>query len=154
MISYFPKGYALVNLVANCYFPGSVKDTERCGHGESDSRKILIKSIHSKVPTSDFASFLSNGENKTRIIQLIFQSTVKHKAKILNLLGTTVIILPREDKYQKVTLSTCEAFQELLRNQEEADTKVVAHAVHAFQQQAITQAVIKSASGMQALLSC
>ena len=46
-----------------------------------------------------------------------------------------------------VTFSTCEAFQELLSNQEEAETKVIAHAVHALQQQTHTQAVIKSASG-------
>ena len=39
------------------------------------------------------------------------------------------------------------AFQELLSNQEEADTKVIAYAVHALQQQTITQAVIRSASG-------
>ena len=38
------------DLVADCYFPGSVKNAERRGHGESDSRKILIKSIRSKMP--------------------------------------------------------------------------------------------------------
>ena len=134
-------------LVADCYFPGSVKDAEKHGHGESDSRKILIKSILSQVPKSDFASFLSNGENKTRMIQLISEFTVKHKAKILNLLRTTVLILSREDECQKVTFSTCEAFQEQLSNQEEAETKVIIHAVHALQQQAITRAVIKSGSG-------
>ena len=52
------------------------------------------------------------------------------------------------------SLSTCEAFQELLNSQEETKTKVIAHAFHALQQQTITQAVIKSASGIQTLLSC
>ena len=56
------------------------------GRGESDSGNIVIKSICSKVLRSNFASFLSNGESKTRMIQLIFESIVKHKAKILNLL--------------------------------------------------------------------
>ena len=124
-----------------------MKDVERRGRGKRDSKKLLIKSIRSKVPTSDSASFLSNGENKTRIIQLIFESIVKHKANILNLLRTTVLILPQKNKYQKVTLLTCEAIQELLNNQEEADTKFVTHAVYALQQQTITEAVVKSASG-------
>ena len=108
--------YSRVDLVADCYFPGCVKDAERRGGGEIDSRKILIKSIRSKVPKSDFASFLSNGENKTRMIQLTFESIVKHKAEILNLLRTIVLILSPEDECQKVTLSTYEAFQELLSN--------------------------------------
>lgn len=65
-----------------------------------------------------------------------------------------MLILSREDECQKVTLSTFEAFQELLNNQEETKTKVIAHAVHALQQKTITQAVIKPASGIQTLLSC
>ena len=96
MISYIPKGYARVDLVADCYFHGSVKDTERHSCGESDSRRILIKSICAKVLTSDFASFLSNGENKTRMIQVIFEFIVKHNAKILHVLRTTVLILPQK----------------------------------------------------------
>ena len=48
-----------------------------------------------------------------------------------------MLILSREDKCRKVTLSTCEAFQELLSKQEEVDTKVIAHAVHTLQQQTI-----------------
>ena len=124
-----------------------MKDAERPGRGERDSKKILIKSIRSKVPTSDSASFLSNGENKTRIIQLLFESIVKHKANILNLLRTTVLISSRQDKCQKVTCSICEGFQELLSNQEEADAKVIVLATHILQQHTITQAIIKSASG-------
>ena len=58
-----------------------------------------------------------------------------------------MLILSREDECQKVALSTCEAFRDLLSNQEEADTKVIVHAVHALQQQTITEAVNKSASG-------
>ena len=96
MISYIPKGYARVDLVADCYFLGSVKDTERNGCGENDSRRILIKSIRAKVSTSYFASFLSNDENKTRMIQVIFEFIVKHNAKILHVLRTTVLILPQK----------------------------------------------------------
>ena len=96
MISYIPKGYARIDLVAYCYFLGSVKDTERNGCGENDCRRILIKSIRTKVSTSYFASFLSNDENKTRMIQVIFEFIVKHNAKILHVLRTTVLILPQK----------------------------------------------------------
>ena len=96
-----------------------MNDAERRGRGERDSKKILIKSIRSKVPTSDSPSFLSNGENKTRMIQLSFESIVKQKTNILNLLRTTVLVLCLQNECQKVTCSICEVYQELLTNQEE-----------------------------------
>ena len=58
-----------------------------------------------------------------------------------------MLILCQEDECQKVRLSTCEAFQQLLNNQEKVNTMIIAHAVQALQQQTINQAVIKSASG-------
>lgn len=36
MMSYMPKRYARVDLVANCCFPGSAKDAERRGRYESE----------------------------------------------------------------------------------------------------------------------
>ena len=155
MISYISKGYDRVDFVADCYFSCSEKNAEKRGRGESDSRNNLIKSFHLKVPTRNFASFLSNGENKTRMIQSIFESIVKHKPKILNLFRTAVLILCREDECHKVTLSTCEAFQELLCNQEKAEnTKIITHEVHALQQQTITEAFIKSNSGDTEIIIC
>ena len=76
------------------------------------------------------------------MIQLIFESTVKHKVKIFNLLRTTALRLSREDECQKVTFSTCEAFLELLSNQKEAETNFIAHEVHTLQQQTLTQSIL------------
>ena len=36
MMSYMPKRYARVDLVADCCFPGSAKDAERRGRYESE----------------------------------------------------------------------------------------------------------------------
>jgi hypothetical protein len=64
-LSYIPKGYYRVDLVADCYFESSIKDAERSKRGTS--RKIIVKSAKSKIP-SEFTHFLSCGENKTRLI--------------------------------------------------------------------------------------
>ena len=118
-------------LVADCYFPGSWK---------MQKDVVVVKVILEKFWLSVFV------RKCQQAICLIFikwceqnknDSIVKHKAKVLKLPRASMLILSREDKCRKVTLSTCEAFQELLSKQEEVDTKVIAHAVHTLQQQTI-----------------
>ena len=146
ILSLIPKEYTRVDLVADSYLPHSIKYAERSIRGEEDSSKILIKSIKSKIPR-DFSTFLSNGSNKTRMVELIFEFFKSIKGKALNILRTTVLILSREGACTKVTLSSCEPFPELLSNQEEADTKVIAHSFHILQQPEYKQVVIRSPSG-------
>ena len=58
--------------------------------GRGYASKILVKSAKSKIPR-DFASFLSNNDNKTKIIELIFETIIKEKLKFLNILRTTEV---------------------------------------------------------------
>ena len=126
ILSLVPKEYARVDLVADTYLSNSIKNAERRGKGEDDSSLILIKSVKSKIPRN-FCTFLANGSNKTRMVKLIFEFIQDSKRKVLNILRTRMLVLSGEDSCHKVTLSTCEPFPELLSNQEEADTKVIAH---------------------------
>ena len=64
------KGFSRIDLVADSYFKNSIKDTERIKHGTS--KKVIVRSMKSKLP-SEFSQFLSCGENKNRLIELLFE---------------------------------------------------------------------------------
>ena len=144
LLSFIPKGYLRVDFVADSYFPNSIKDAERTKRGVSS--KIIIKSARSKIPR-DFTSFLSSGENKTRMIELIFETLKQKKAQALNTLRTTKIVLSRERECSIVTLAGCSSFHQLLSNQEEADTKVITHALQAQGEDQYHHVIIRSPSG-------
>ena len=90
---------------------------------------------------------LSNGENKTRIIKLIFETLQRKKAAVLNTVRTTKITLSREDHCQSISLSSNDTFRNLLSNHEEADTKIGAHAMQFLEENENHRVVIRSPSG-------
>ena len=63
-----PVGYKKVYTVADTYQEFLVKDIEYENRGEAS--KVLIKYLQSKTPR-DFQGFLSNGHNKTEMMELI-----------------------------------------------------------------------------------
>ena len=111
------------------------------------SSKIIIKSAKSKVPPQ-FHNFLSEGTNKTRLIELMFEVMESNKVKVLNLLRTNELFLSMENNCRLLTHSSSEDVSELQSNQEEADTRVVLHAMHALSHGGnIQSVVIRSPSG-------
>ena len=126
LIQHIPKGYHRINIVADCYLSNSIKDTEREKRGQSTN--ILVKSTKSKIPR-EFSKFLANGENKTKMIEIIFKTLQEKKAAVLNTLRTTQLVLSCEQNCKLITLSNCETFQPLVSNQKDADTKVITHAL-------------------------
>ena len=100
----------------------------------------------SKIPR-EFSKFLSNGENKTRMIELIFETLQRKKAAVLNTLRTTKIILSREDHCQSISLSSNDTFGNLLSNHEESNTKIIAHAMHFLDENKNHRVIIRSPSG-------
>ena len=80
--SFPPKGFKRIDLVPDSYLQNSIKDAERANRGQSS--RIILK-LWSKIPR-EFSKFLSNGENKTRMIQLIFETLERKKAAALNTL--------------------------------------------------------------------
>ena len=65
------KGFHRVDLIADSYLTVTIKGAEQNKRGKG--AKISIKSPKSKIP-SEFKKFLSNGENKKRMIEVLFQT--------------------------------------------------------------------------------
>ena len=95
IVKSLPSGYKRVDFIADTYLENSIKSSEREKRGQS--KKILVKSCKSKLP-SEFNQFLSNGENKTRMIDLIFGVIEFNKTKMMNILRTNKIVLSMENK--------------------------------------------------------
>ena len=85
-----PHEYSRVDLVADTCMKNSIKSSERLKRGVS--AKIIITSSKSKIPR-DFQMFMMNGENNSRLIQIVFEFIVENKVKLLNALRTTRIYL-------------------------------------------------------------
>ena len=64
-----PPGYKRIDIVADTYRDESIKDPERSKRGCSE--EIIVRSEKAKIP-QNFTKFLQNGENKTRLIELIY----------------------------------------------------------------------------------
>ena len=139
-----PKGYQRVDFVADTYLLNSIKNAERAKRGMSS--KILIASSKSKVPR-DFKEFLKSGENKTRMIKIIFDVLKENRATVLNTMRTQKLVTSMEGACMAITLSSIQHFEGLLNNQEEADTKVILHSINAMEENPSTQVIIKSPSG-------
>ena len=78
-----PKGYKRVDLVADTYREISIKNGERQKRGTS--ARLIIHSSQSKLPR-EFKNFLKNGENKTRLIELLFQVISQESSRAVQML--------------------------------------------------------------------
>ena len=123
-----PKGYARIDIVADTYREKSIKSSERNKRGNLESQKIMINSEKSKMPR-DFQKFLRNGDNKSRLIELIFEYVINHRSKCLQIVKSNKIVLSGDCFCKEVTLSSVREGTELNSNQEEADTKVILHTI-------------------------
>ena len=144
VIKSVPTGFKRVEIIADCYFENSIKNSERMKRGTST--KILVKSSKSKIPR-DFSKFLQSGDNKTRLVELIFQSIQDDRVQVLNSLRTNQLILSGENCCWLLGLSSVQVHDNLVSNHEEADTKVIAHAHHALVNEAGGQVMIRLHSG-------
>ena len=84
-----------------------------------EASRIIVKSIKSKIPF-DFNSFLLHGENKTRLIELIFDNILNNRCKCWQILKSNKIVLSEDGECHFVTLSSSGKFDVLSSNQEEA----------------------------------
>ena len=123
-----PKKFDRVDIVADTYREKSIKCGEITKRGSSS--KVIIGSCKSKVPR-DFASFMKNGENKTRFIEIISEVIVDNRVKAIKLLQTEVIYISRYHETICITEPSAIQVQELSSNQEEAYTTVILHSLRA-----------------------
>ena len=138
-----PKSYIRVDIVADCYREVSIKSSEREKRGQSS--KVLIGSVRSKVPR-DIAKFFSCSANKTQLIDLTFNYVLENTTKVLAMLQATCIILSGDNLCHEVRSTGCFQKMSLCSDQEEADTKVVLHALDALANNS-SNVVIRSPSG-------
>ena len=144
MFTLLPIGYHRIDIVADTCVKNSVKASER------DKRRIanpvLIQSGSFKVPRN-CKDFLKNGQNKTRLIEIIKEQLVKEKKSILEKLECSEVYFSMENVCYLISVDSVSTVRELNSNQEEADTKLLLHTDHAMHNYTGKQVVGKSHSG-------
>ena len=138
-----PRNYCRVDIVADMYQEMSIKSAERKKRGCSE--KIIIQSAKSKIPRS-FNEFLKNGENKRRMISLMVNVLVENRLRAIEMLQCTKIFISTENSCMKLTEFEAIEEDELASNQEEADTKLTLHCLHALTQHPSEKVVVRSPS--------
>ena len=123
-----PSGYQRIHIIADTYRSNSIKDPERLKRGCAD--KVIIHSAKSKIPRN-FNDFLQNGENKSRLIEIILSVILERKEDALSLLKCKEMYFSTDGACHKTTEHETVFISELSSNQEEADTKLCLHAQHA-----------------------
>ena len=122
-----PPGYKRIDIVADAYRDTSIKDPERSKRGCSEA--IIVRSGKSKIPQNS-TKFLQNGENKTRLIELILSPLLEKRNEILLKLRSEEIYFSTDGICHYVTRNNTSIIPELSSNQEEADTKLCLHTLH------------------------
>ena len=105
---------------------------------------MLIGSIKNRLQR-DMNKFMLNNDNKTSLIKLVFKFIIDEKQRSLCTLDTEKIILSGDDECITVAYHSTEENVDLKSNQEEADTKVILHAMNVIRSGG--DVVIRSPSG-------
>eukprot|EP00794_Sanderia_malayensis_P002234 gene2234-2545_t len=113
-----PHQMEVIYVACDIYSGHSIKEAERKRRGEGE--RYILNSPDVKVP-NDISGFLSNGENKERLFNLIMQTWMEEKYK----LGKKVIYFSSKINCHLISKEECKVVEELASNHEEADTKVV-----------------------------
>ena len=122
LLATFPKNFKRVDIVAGTYKPVSIKDGEKDKRGSSDM--IMVKSSKTRI-ASNFNNFLKNGENKTRMIDLMCQHIQDNRKTACNSMKCSTIYFSKENSTYKMKKNSPPSLAtHLSSNQEEADTKI------------------------------
>ena len=95
---------------------------------DGSTAKLLIKSVQRKIPRN-VNKFLSSNDSKSRLIDLTFHYIKTYPIKCLAILKCDTIILSGNTSCEIVNHHECRPYEELKSDQEEADTKVILHAL-------------------------
>ena len=108
--------------------------------------KVIIGSEKSKIPR-EFNKFMSNGDNKTHLIELISSVLRSNYLQILNKLQCSTVCFSREDITYCLQQSVVSVSNELASNQEEIDTKVIPHCSNSLNANEASKCILRSPSG-------
>ena len=144
LVKALPKAYSQVDLVADVYHSTSLKGLERKSRGEA--ARIHIASLQSKVP-SDFSRILRNGDNKTRLTELIIEYIEKTTVKVFNIIRCRKIIISTGSKCVSISHAGVVQVPSLISSQEEADTRMMLHCHKIATELPAAKITIRSPSG-------
>ena len=119
-----PKYYREVDVVADSHDSVKLfKDAVADDHAE----KILIPSLKSRVHANYSTVVLRNRDNKTRLVELIFEYITNNTETCFQKLESKEIVLSSAERCVKITSSDTgeilvEPYTDLLSNQDEGDT--------------------------------
>ena len=131
-----------VHFVTDTYLDNSIKQTERLRRGCSST--YLIGGVKTKLPR-DFKTFLLSPENKHQLLEFLLTEwqSERYASKLH---GRTVFFVRDKDCFCLTSVDglTVAATQtlELVSNQEEADTRIILHCLHAAQQVPDTYGIV------------
>ena len=103
LVSHLPKSYRRVDIIADTYSENSLKNNERDSRGVPN--KVIIRSASSRIPRN-FTTFFSNGDNKTRLIELMKDELIKSSQEMLELLSGKMIYFSLDGVCLKITRDT------------------------------------------------
>ena len=143
-VSTLPRGFKRLDIVADTYRKNSIKGGE--GSTRRSSQKVIIPSCKSRIP-HDFSVLMKNGENKTRLIEILPEVLRDNFAKVLTTLRCSTMFILQEDVTYCLTESVVTVKEELFSNHEEAGTKVILHWYYSRQEDPSSKVVLHSPSG-------
>jgi hypothetical protein len=119
-----------VDFITDTYSAESIKASERTRRGQSE--KFLLKGPSTKIP-KDWKMFLSSGDNKTQLIELLVKEWQRDKnaVKLLDreILVTSGKICTKLTSTDGESVDSVE-ITDLESTHEEADTKIILHSIH------------------------
>ena len=120
-----------IDFVTDTYMESSIKSAERRRRGMSQT--FLVKGPSTKLP-KDWKAFLTNNKNKSSLTKLLLEEWQKdryapklYKHELFFVCEERCVCLTSLDGHNV----NCIPVQELTSYQEEADTRMILHCVHA-----------------------
>lgn len=136
-----PSQYSVIYIACDSYKDQSIKNAERVLRGHED--KFVIRTPDIRIPAA-FKRFLSNGENKERMFELMEQVWLESRDQLT---GRSLYVA-RGSSCVKIKNGTSTDVPELENDHEEADTKIaflIRHAARANSEG--TVCMVRSSSG-------
>lgn len=116
-----------IDIVFDVYKEQSIKNMERLSR--STETGVQFKNISSGQIVRQWRNFLTNSKNKTSLIEFLLHEWMKPRS--LDSLGDKVLFVTCGSKCYKLKADTSQEVPDLETSQEEADTRIMLHAVHA-----------------------
>jgi len=138
-----PKGYNRIDIAADTYRSNSIKGAKRNERGKD--QKVMIASKESIFPYN-FGDFMRNGENKTKLVELMSEVTRSNYQRVLQTTNCLKVYFSQEGVTYCLSRTGVTISEDLSSDQEEADTKVIPHCSHVLKENPEAKVILRSPS--------